>query len=212
MFRFNLIPKDVRFFDLFEQAGQNLQEISRAMVSLLDDYSDLDRKLAHLKELEHIGDTYTQTVMRALNKTFLTPLDREDITDLVHAMDDVADKAWAAATRLDIYQIPAPTPTAQALAHVLVGMVDLLAGALPHLRHRGRMQLIIPVAEQVGRLESEADEHLRSGLRSLFSDPNNSADVVLSIKWREIYELLEEATDRAEDVADVLEAIVLKHG
>jgi len=212
MVRLSLIPRDRRYFDFFEQAGANLLELAQALDALLGDFTDVQTKLDRLRELEHTGDTITHQVMRALNQSFITPLDREDITALVHALDDVADKAWAAASRLDIYQVDEPTETARSIARVLVQMVEALVQALPHLRHRGDMQRIIPITEQLDQLETEADDHLRAGLRTLFANPVTVEDLARGIKWREIYEFLEDATDKAEDAANVLEAIVLKHG
>ena len=212
MARFSLIPRDARYFDFFEQAGANLVEAARAVQALLEEYTEVEAKLAHLRDLEHAGDRIVHDVMRALNRTFITPLDREDITALVHALDDVVDKSWAAAARLHIYQIREPTGPARDLARVLVQMSEALVEALPYLRQRRDMQRIIPVTERLDRLESEADDHLRAGLRSLFANPTDPQEIVLGIKWHEIYDLLEEATDKAEDAANVLEAIVLKHG
>jgi uncharacterized protein Yka (UPF0111/DUF47 family) len=148
--------------------------------------------------------------MRALNQTFVTPLDREDITALVHALDDVVDQVWAAAARLDIYQIPEPTETARQLARVLVRETEALAKALPYLRRTGDMHRILPATVEVNRLENEADEVLRAGLRSLYASARTVEELSLGLRWREIYDFLAEATDRGEDVADVLEGIVLK--
>jgi uncharacterized protein len=212
MVRLSLIPHDARFYDFFEAAGANLLATARALRDLLERYDDLPARLERLKELEREGDTITRDVLRALNKTFITPLDREDITALVRALDDVVDKAWAAAARLELYGIREPTETARRLAGVLVAMGEALNQALPHLRHRGEMQRILPITEQLDRLETDADEHLRAGLGQLFANPGNLDDVVLAVKWREIYDFLEGATDMAEDAANVLESIVLKHG
>jgi predicted phosphate transport protein (TIGR00153 family) len=211
MVRLSLIPRDTRYFDYFERAGDNLLEMARGLQELLLDYTAVEAKLKRLQELEHAGDEITRDVMRALNRTFITPLDREDITALIRALDDVVDQAWAAASRLHIYRIPEPDETSRRLAGVLVLMAERLVEALPALRHGG-MQRILPLTERLDRLESEADDLLRNGLRGLFAEPLDLPAVVLSVKWREIYDFLETATDRAEDVADVLEAIVLKHG
>jgi predicted phosphate transport protein (TIGR00153 family) len=207
-----LIPRDQRFFDLFEQAGANLVATARAVQELLDDYRELPTKLERLHELEHRGDTLTHDVMRALNQTFVTPLDREDISGLIHAVDDVVDRAWAAAARLDIYRIEEATEPARQLARILVQQAEALERALPLLRRKSDMQRIMPLTLEIDHLESEADHQLREGLRSLYADPHDPVNVVLSIKWREIYDFLEDATDRCEDVANVLEGIVLKHG
>lgn len=208
----SLIPRDEKFFDYFERAGENLVAAAGTLERLLADYGNLGTHLEELKRLEHTGDEITREVMRALNRTFITPLDREDITQLVHRLDDVLDKAWAGAARLQLYAIPEPDDTARQLAAVLVKMADALQRALPLLRKRGEMQRIIPITEEVGRLESEADNVLRAGLGRLFTGVTSVEGVVLAVKWREIYDFLEAATDVAEDAADVLEAIVLKHG
>jgi predicted phosphate transport protein (TIGR00153 family) len=211
MVRLSLIPRDTRFFDFFERAGDNLLELARGLQDLLLDYTAVEVKLKRLQDLEHAGDDITREVLRALNRTFITPLDREDITALIRALDDVADQAWAAASRLHIYRIPAPDETARSLAGVLVQMAELLVEALPALR-RGDLQRILPLTERLDRLESEADDHLRRGLGDLFAEPVDLPAVVLGVKLREIYDFLEGATDRAEDVANVLEGIVLKNG
>ena len=210
--RLSLIPKEDKFFDYFERAGDNLVAAARTVETLLGDFGALETHLEELKRIEHTGDAITREVMRALNRTFITPLDREDITQLAHRLDDVLDKAWAGAVRLRIYAIAEPTETARQLAAVLVKMADALQRALPLLRKRGEMQRIIPITEEVGRLESEADNVLRAGLGRLFTGVTSVEGVVLAVKWREIYDFLEAATDVAEDAADVLEAIVLKHG
>src|SRR5688572_19919827 len=164
MVRFSLLPRDNRFFDYFERAGDNLVEAARTLETLLGDFGALETHLEHLRRIEHTGDEITREVMRSLNRTFITPLDREDITQLIHALDDVVDKAWAGAARLQLYAIAEPTETARQLARVLVRMTVALQGALPLLRNRGDMQRIIPITEELDKLETEADEHLRAGL------------------------------------------------
>jgi predicted phosphate transport protein (TIGR00153 family) len=211
MVHFRFLPRDMRFFEQFEQATAVICKAAAVLVDLMEHYQDVPAKLSRLEDLEHEGDQITHAVMQALNQTFITPLDREDITALIRALDDVVDQAWAAASRLHIYRIPEPDETARRLAGVLVQMAELLVEALPALRHGG-MQRILPLTERLDRLESEADDLLRRGLRGLFAEPLDLPAVVLSVKWREIYDFLEAATDRAEDVADVLEGIVLKHG
>ena len=212
MFRFSLVPRDPRFFDYFEKAGANLVQMAQVLEMLLSTYSDVGTHIERLRVLEHDGDDITRDVMRALNRTFITPLDREDITALIRALDDVADKIWAGALRLQIFQIQEPTDTARALARVLTQMAQELVAALPLLRARGDMQRILPIADRLGLLETEADDHLRAGLGKLFTDPVSIESLTLAIKWREIYDFLEGATDMADDAANVLEAIVLKHG
>src|SRR5687768_7908140 len=160
---FGLIPRDARFFDLFERAADNLVEAAQTLRKLMDDYGSRDTYLEQLKRQEHTGDEITREVMRALNRTFITPLDREDITALIRALDDVLDKAWAGAARMQLYAIPEPTETARRLVAVLGEMTMALKRALPLLRARGEMQRIMPITEELDRLETQADEHLRTG-------------------------------------------------
>lgn len=212
MFRFSLIPKDDKFFDYFERAGDNLVEAAQTLEAMLADFGALEAHLERLQKIERTGDEITREVMRALNRTFITPLDREDITELIHRLDDVVDKAWAGAMRLKLYAIEEPDETVRQLAGVLVKMTGALQRALPLLRNRREMQRIIPITEELDKLETEADEHLRAGLGRLFRDVTDVEGVVQSVKWREIYDFFEAATDVAEDAAYVLEGIVLKHG
>ena len=211
MLNLRLLPRDVRFFDHFEQATETMQEAAAALVDLLENYDNVPAKLARLEDLEHQGDRTTHEIMNALNQTFITPLDREDITQLAHALDDVTDFIWSAANRLSVFKIERITPTAQAMAHMLEDQARVLHQAVALLRDRKRMQGILPLTVELNRLENAADEELRCGIGQLFSKPDDPRDIVLSLKWREIYEYLETASDKAEDAANVLEGIVIKH-
>jgi uncharacterized protein Yka (UPF0111/DUF47 family) len=209
--RFRLLPRDVQFYDYFEQATTTMHEAAQALVDLLDDYRDVPTKLARLEALEHRGDQAIHAIMKALNRTFITPLDREDISLLAHSLDDVTDFIWTAAERLSGFQIEQITPAAIGIGHVLVEQTAVLNQAIGLLRDERRLQAILPLTVEVNRLENKADELLRDGIAHLFARPDDPRDIVLSIKWREIYEYLETASDKAEDAANVLEGIVLKH-
>jgi uncharacterized protein len=211
MLNFRLLPRDIQFFDHFEQATTAMHQAAVVLVDLLEHYQDVPAKLARLEDLEHQGDQTTHAIMNALNKTFITPLDREDITQLAHSLDDVTDFIWAGANRLIVFKIEQITPAAQGMARVLERQSDVLAQAIALLRHRRRMQEILPLTVEINRLENEADEILRDGIAHLFAHPDDPRDIVLSIKWREIYDNLEMASDKVEDAANVLEGIVLKH-
>lgn len=211
MIHLRLLPRDVKFFDFFEQATGIMHQAAVALVDLLEHYEDLPDKLARLENLEHEGDRTIHAIMNALNQTFITPLDREDISQLAHGLDDVTDFMWTAAVRLRVFKIERITPHAQGIARVLEQQARVLGDAVRLLRDRRRMQAILPLTVEINRLENEADELLRDGIAQLFSNPDDPRDIVLSIKWREIYEYLETASDKAEDVANILEGIVLKH-
>jgi uncharacterized protein Yka (UPF0111/DUF47 family) len=211
MLNFRWLPRDVRFFDSFEQATAVMQQAASALVDLLERYEDVPAKLARLEALEHQGDQTTHGLMQALHQTFVTPLDREDITSLAQRLDDVTDFIWAAADRLRIFRIERITPVALGMARVLERQAQVLVQAMPLLRDQRHLSAILPHTVEINRLENEADDLLRDGISRLFAHPDDPRDIVLSIKWREIYEFLEMASDKAEDAANVLEGIVIKH-
>jgi uncharacterized protein Yka (UPF0111/DUF47 family) len=211
MANFRLLPRDEGFFVGFEQATAVMRRSAAALVDLLERYEDVPAKLARLEALEHEGDQTLHGVMQALHKTFVTPLDREDITALAQRLDDVTDHIWAAADRLRVFQIEAITPAALGIARVLERQAAVLEEAMPLLRDGRRLAAILPHTVEINRLENEADDLLRDGIGRLFARPDDPRDIVLSIKWREIYEFLETASDKAEDAANVLEGIVIKH-
>lgn len=211
MINFRLFPRDVKFFEEFEASTRIMHQSAVVLHELLNDYRDLPARLARLEDLEHQGDQTIHRIMNALNSTFITPLDREDITALAHALDDVTDFIWAAADRLRVFKIEQIRPAAQGMARVLVRQSEALGQAVTMLRNSGNMRNALPVTVEINRLENEADELLRAGIADLFAEPDNPRDIVLSIKWREIYEFLEMASDKAEDAANVLEGIIIKH-
>lgn len=202
---FNLIPKDVRFFDEFEQQAGNIKRAADLLHDLIYDFADARAKAYAIKNVEHEGDLITHQIVKRLNTTFVTPLDREDIYALATRLDDVLDYIEAAGERLVVYRIKTPTSACRALANVIVRITDVTDRAIKCLRtldpeyHAHIME--------VNRLENEADALLRDSLVALFEENTDPIEV---IKWKEIYETLETVTDRCEDVANVIEGIVLK--
>jgi predicted phosphate transport protein (TIGR00153 family) len=211
MLNFRLLPRDQRFFDSFERATAVMRRATVVLVDIMERYEDVPAKLARLEALEHEGDQTTHALMQSLHQTFVTPLDRDDITALAQRLDDVTDPIWAAADRLRVFKIERITPAAQGMARVLERQASVLEEAVPLLRDGRRLSAILPHTVEINRLENEVDELLRSGISQLFAHPDDPRDIVLSIKWREIYEFLEMASDKAEDAANVLEGIVIKH-
>jgi len=208
MARFSLIPREVKFFDLFETMAALLTTGASEMLSLLMEYDHVSTRVARVKNLEHEADEITHKIMAELHTTFVTPLDREDISALANSLDDIMDFIDGAANALYLYHIPQPTEHAQELARILAAEVEEISKALPRLRQRNRMRDILEHCVEINRLENEADQVMRDALAELFDKESSVADI---IKWREIYEHLENAADRGEDVANVLEGIVLKH-
>ena len=206
--RFSIMPREPKFFDLFERSVANVATAARLLADLFEDYTKLPQKVARMTELEHVGDAITHQIMEQLHRTFVTPLDREDIALLTERLDDMMDFMEDAANAMLLYRIEQPTIRAQELASILVTMTDELAIAVPHLRNRSKMKEILEHCVEINRLENEADTVVRFALAELF----DGIPLIEVIKWREIYEHLETAVDKGEDVANVLEGVVLKHG
>ena len=209
MVKFPFIPKNVEFYDLFEQETANLVIAAEKIVDFFDNYEDVEVKAKELKELEHKGDVITHEIIARLHRTFVTPIDREDITLLAHSLDDVMDFIEAAGRTACLYRIAQPTERARELARIVAKIAYKLSEVMPHLRRRDQFPWILKQCVEINTLENEADDVQHTALAELFEVCHLDACEV--IKWREIYEHLESATDRGEDVANVLEGIVLKH-
>jgi len=208
MFRFPFIPREHKFFDLFEQSAHNMVKAAQVLKGMVDTWKDVRKSVDEITDLEHEGDTITHQIMAQLHRTFVTPFDREDIATLAHTLDDVTDFIFAAATRMLIYKIDHSTPRAKELANIIVQAALEVERAIPLLRHRAELGKVLPRCVEINRLENVADEVFRSALAELFDDTTDMAQV---IKWREIYEHMESATDRCEDVSNVLEGVALKY-
>lgn len=210
--RLSLVPENRRFYDLIEEAGENMVEATRALVDLLTNYSDVEQKLAHIHELEHKGDKITHKGMDELNQTFVTPFDREDISFLLQHIDDVVDQVWAASVRLQAYSVEEITETAAAFGKIIHSQAEAIHKGIAMLRDRKKMRDIFEFMQQVHVLENKADDVLRNALAKRYnSGPHTVETLIRGMKWSEIYTILEKATDRAEDIADTLQAIVLKY-
>ncbi len=209
MVKFFLTPRSAEFYDLFEQETSNLVVAAEKLVDLFDNYEDVEAKAKELKELEHRGDVITHEIIQRLHRTFVTPIDREDITLLAQSLDDVMDFIEAAGRTAFLYNIAQPTERAQELARIVARVAYKLNEVMPRLRHRDQFPWILKQCVEINTLENAADDVHHAALAELFEVCHLDACEV--IKWREIYEHLESATDRGEDVANVLEGIVLKH-
>jgi predicted phosphate transport protein (TIGR00153 family) len=200
-----LLPREESFFDLFNQAVQNALEAARAIKELLDDFRDVGPRTEAIKALEDKGDDLTHTIVDRLNRTFVTPFDREDILELASQLDNVVDWIEAAAARLVDYSVTEPRREAQELAHIIVNICEAIAEAVAGLRTQNRVS---GASREIHRLENLADRVQRQAAARLFREETDAIEVM---KWKEIIETLEEATDQGEDVAKVLEAIHTKN-
>lgn len=206
---FNFLRKDDgNFYQWFDDAANNALQAALALRDLCYDYRNVKEAAARLHEFEHRGDEIGHRIYEQLNKTFITPLDREDIISLYSAIDDVTDYVHSAADLMSVYKVETIPPIAQQLSDCIVGCAEEVVKAVPHLRKRSELDQILPSVIQINSLENKADDLKRDGLAELFSHPE---DVVHIIKWRDIYEEMEQATDKAEDIADVLRGLAIKH-
>jgi len=200
-----LIPRDNTFFQMFAQMSENLMAGARVMVDLFTDYRQVDSKIAELRRIERTGDEITHSVYTKLNQTFITPFDREDIHELASSLDDVLDFLNAAGARIIMYRITNPPPAALELSRLILLQTQEMHRALPLLQKNGD---ILTHCVEINRLENEADVVSRAAIGKLFDEEK---DPITLIKIKELLEYLETATDKGEDVANVLETVVLKN-
>ena len=208
MAKFLMTPRDMKFYDLFEQDTNNLVTAAEKLVDLFDNYEDLEAKANQLKDLEKQGDVITHEIIQRLHRTFVTPFDREDIALLVNKLDDVLDFIEAVGRTAFLYRIAQPTKRARELASIVLKVTYKLNEVMPCLRRRDQFKWILEQCVEINSLENEADDVHHAALAELFE---GCTDACRIIKWRELYQHLEDATDSGEDVANVLEGIVLKH-
>ena len=205
---FRLIPREESFFDLFEQLSDILLRATGLLVEATEHVETLAESAKRLERLEHDGDQVTHELMKRLNRTFITPIDREDIHELATALDDILDLIEATTEQFILYKVTAMSPAAPQLAHVIQQQVNEIHHVMPKLRHL-RHEHIMEHCVEINRLENAGDRLLRDSIAALF---DGEPDPLAVIKWRDIYMLLESATDKCEDVANVIEGIVLKNG
>jgi uncharacterized protein len=199
------LPRDREFFDLFEEAGGNIQRAAELLERMLRDYPENSELGREILICEQHGDRITHDIIQRLNNTFVTPIDREDILALASALDDIVDYIEEVADFLGLYKIEAPMDDAQKMAYVLVQATQQISEAMPRLR--GFKDLSHYTVE-INRLENDGDRIQREALAALFIE---GIDPMVVIRWKDIYERLEEAIDATEKVAYTLEGIVLKN-
>jgi predicted phosphate transport protein (TIGR00153 family) len=203
------LTRDAVFWSSFAQLAHKALEAAKLVEQMFEDLSKADAMSRQIKTLEAEGDTITHDVVRALHQTWITPLDREEIHALVSSLDDVLDAIDGAAARVTLYEITESSPEARALAKVLVATTTDLSRAVEAISNIKDAEGILALCRAIGKHEDDADGVLRSAIGKLFKEQTNAIEVM---KWRDVYERLETATDRAEDAANVIEGIVLEHG
>jgi len=200
-----LIPRDNSFFAMFSAMSDNLIAGARTLVDLFANYHDVEKQVEHIQRIEREGDELTHAILTKLNQTFITPFDREDIHQLASKLDDVLDFINAAGARIVMYRITAPPPAAAELARIILMQSQELQKAVSLMQKNGN---ILVHCVEINRLENEADQVSQQAIARLFE---HEKDPINLIKIKELLEFLERATDKAEDVANVLETVVLKN-
>lgn len=200
-----LVPRETKFFDMFAEMASNLVEGATTLRGLLQDYKNVPETVQRIKDIEHKGDDMTHAVVVKLNQTFITPFDREDIHALASALDDVLDFINSAADRLLMYKVDTAPQSAAKLADVIVRQSQELSKAVQLLEKNH--QKVLDHCVEVNRLENEADAISRDAIGKLFQEEKNPIQL---IKIKELIEVLETATDKAEDAANVMETVILK--
>jgi uncharacterized protein len=199
-----LLPREERFFDLFVKQTRNIQAGAEALANMLSHYTGVPEQVQSIKAIEHEGDEITHNLLTMLNQTFVTPLDREDIHELSSRLDDVIDLIDAAASRFVLYRVDKIRRGTLDLVKVLVSATEELTAAVKALpTPENAMKHCI----EINRYENESDRICRVLIAQLFDEEK---DPVQIIKWKEIYEVIETAVDMCEDVANVIEGIVIK--
>jgi len=203
------LPRETSFFDFFEQHAALTIEGTKEFLSLVTTGANIPAKCRRISDIEHETDTITHRCVEALHKTFITPIDRDQIHRLITRMDDIMDYVEAAAERIELYELTTMTSDCRDLADALHRAAQQVEGAVRGLRTLKEPQATLKLCIDINRLENETDAILRRSVGRLFKDEK---DPILVIKWKEALDFLEQATDRCEDVANVIESIVVKHG
>jgi len=202
-----LFPKEIDFFEIFDRAALNVTKAATLLVALMENFDNLEARTKEIYEVEQEGDILTHEIMKKLNKTFITPIDREDLHSLASSLDDVLDLIWGAVDRLSVFKIRESTEEAVKMSKDILATTEAMHKAIHKLKEKNYHH-VQDYCIEINRLENMVDRDFRDALGKLFDEVK---DPVLIIKWKEIYEHLEDASDKCEDVANVLEAIVLKY-
>ncbi len=203
--RLRLIPREERFYDLFVEDAANVLGAARLLEAMLRSYDQLERRAGEIRDAEHRGDEISHDIGRRLETTFVTPFDREEIHGLISGLDDVLDYIEEVADTFVLYRIDAPRSTAIEQAAIIVRQCEQLHEALSHLKGFKGLE---PYWIEVHRLENEGDRLARKAIAGLFA---NEKDAIALVKWKDVYGLLEATIDKCEDVANLIERIVVKN-
>ncbi len=205
--KIKFVPQEERFFELFDQAAQNVVKGAELLLVLVSDHTRAEQLRREIEEVEHEGDIITHEIADRLNRTFVTPFDHEDIHELAGRLDDILDNIEATADRMYLYEAGTPTAEMTDLVRVLAEATRVLHKAIGGLHDMKNARRIMDYCIEIHRLENVGDEDSRIALAKLFKQ----SDAIYALKWKEIYDHVEEALDKCEEVASIVEGIVVKH-
>jgi hypothetical protein len=208
LFKLSLIPKEKKFFALFEQGTQNAVKIAQQLKDMVHIWENVKERVGVITDLEHQGDAITHQIFEQLHRSFITPFDREDIAMLAHSLDDVTDFIHAAADAMFLYNVKRPTNKAKELVDIVVQVVVETERAVSEMHDRVGRKNLMKRCVEINRLENVGDSVYRAAMAELFDD---SADIAGLIKWREVYNHMESVIDRCEDIANILEGVAIKY-
>jgi predicted phosphate transport protein (TIGR00153 family) len=208
LFKLSLIPKEKKFFVLFEQGTQNAVKIAKQLKDLVHIWENVKERVGVITDLEHQGDAITHQIFEQLHRSFITPFDREDIAMLAHSLDDVTDFIHAAADAMFLYNVKRPTNKAKELVDIVLQVVAETEKAVSEMHDRVGRKNLMKRCVEINRLENIGDSVYRAAMAELFND---STDIPGLIKWREVYEHMESVIDRCEDIANILEGVAIKY-
>jgi len=203
-----MIPKEEKFFDLFDELVNKIEEGGELFLDVVEHYEHSEPKIVRLKELEHEADVITHKTYEKMHKTFLTPIDREDIYALVNKMDSILDMIEASAARMYLYKVKVPAKEIIEQAKILNKSIKKVKHIVHSMRNMKNAKMIIDSCVEINTLENEGDIIMRMTMTRLFEQEKDPIEL---IKWKEIFERIEEAIDVCEDVSNIVEGIVLKH-
>lgn len=206
--KFNLLPKEEKFFTLFIRQTENLKKGIAALQDMVNNYIDIEQKYKNIKEIEHEGDNLTHEIFSKSKTSFITPIDREDIHELASGLDDVLDCIEGTAGRLHFFKVKEPTPALRQLVDIIEKGVRQIHQAITHLE---KIEHTEKFCQEINRLENQADEIGHKASSELFQEADSLEDLKELIKLKDIYRRLEVAADRCEDVANVIEGIQIKN-
>ncbi len=206
---FSLIPKEEKFFELFETQAAHNVEAAKIFKALVNDWKLDSPAFDQLRDIEHEADITTHEIIDKLNRTFVTPLDREDIHELASEMDDVVDIIQSLSSRMFLYGVDHSTDDLKTMADILLQSCETIRKAVPLIRNMDESRRLLDYCIEINRLENAGDHAHDLALSKLFKTKPDPIEV---IKWKEIYEVVEATIDRCEDIANVIEGIVVKHG